>query len=420
MRTAGSETSRSGQPTTGARGERLARRLAAVLSGQIPWPTKLRLEPMLDRFDDLCDAEISRWLDVPPRRAAALRRELARGIRDLVPAELARVADLPADLLIPGDAAYPIRLNDLAQPPLLLYARSEIQLEALWRPPAAALVGPRNADPYGLECARGFAGDLAAAGVLIVSGFARGVDLACHRAAIEVGHTAAVLGCGLDVPYPTHHRCAADIARRGAVITEFPCGSEPRRWHFPLRNRLIAALGDLTLVVQASRRSGSLLTAHAALELGRDVWAVPGRLTDARSSGANLLLRDGAGVALRPRDLLETLGVDPVAEAVAEVEAESAGRAGEHADRDAASPHRVGASEADRTDDTTPRAHPPAAAHESLARRVLALLAGQSRSPEQLARGTGRPVAEVLATLGSLELEGLVRRAGGDRFAVVR
>jgi len=155
------------------------------------------------------------------------------------------------------------------------------------------------------EC---FAGRLAAAGVAVISGFARGIDAAAHRAALAAldGRTVAVLGCGLDVDYPRRQRdLAAAIAERGALVSEFPFGAEPRPWHFPIRNRVIAALAWATLVVQATPRSGSLITAHHAMELGRDVYAVPGRIFDESSLGTNHLLADGALVARSPEDLIE-------------------------------------------------------------------------------------------------------------------
>jgi DNA processing protein len=178
--------------------------------------------------------------------------------------------------------------------------------------PAVAIVGSRRADAYGREAAELFARSLAAAGVTIVSGFARGIDAAAHRSALATpgGRTIAVLGCGLAVDYPKGHGpLAAEIAAagRGAVVSEFPCRLIPRAWHFPLRNRSIAALAAGTLVVQAAHRSGSLITARHALDLGRDVWAVPGRIFDESSLGANALIRDGASLALHPADLLEVL-----------------------------------------------------------------------------------------------------------------
>ena len=158
--------------------------------------------------------------------------------------------------------------------------------------PAIAMVGSRAAVAYGLEAATLFARRLAEAGLTIVSGLARGVDTAAHRGALAAsgGLTVGVLGCGLDVRYPTGtDRLRRQIAGRGAVITEFPLGTPPNKYNFPIRNRIIAALASGTLVVQGEARSGSLITARLALELGRDVYAVPGRIFDSRSAGPNAL-----------------------------------------------------------------------------------------------------------------------------------
>ncbi|MDX1384568.1 MAG: DNA-processing protein DprA, partial [Thermoanaerobaculia bacterium] len=177
---------------------------------------------------------------------------------------------------------------------------------------AVAIVGSRACDAYGRAAAELFAGRLAAAGLVVVSGLARGIDTFSHRAALAApdGRTVAVLGCGLGVDYP---RGSESLRRRileqGAIVTEFPPGCSPQPRNFPIRNRIIAALGHACLVVQAAKRSGSLITAHLALELGRDVFAVPGRIFDDRSAGTNALIRDGAHPVQSPDDLLETLPV---------------------------------------------------------------------------------------------------------------
>ena len=218
---------------------------------------------------------------------------------------LAEAERLGSRILTLEDPGYPAGLPHLTPPPPVLYIRGEIP-----ESPAVAIVGSRLADAYGLEAAELFARTLASAGVAIVSGFAQGIDATAHRAAMSVagGRTVAVLGCGLGVDYPRGHaRLADEIAGRGAVVSEFPCGMIPRAWHFPLRNRSIAALAAGTLVVQAALRSGSLITARHALDLGREVWAVPGRIFDESSLGANALIREGAHLAQHPMDLLEML-----------------------------------------------------------------------------------------------------------------
>lgn len=262
--------------------------------------------------------EMDRWTgqpDAPPERLAAaagvpraqIRKALAilPGAVEAAARATAETERLGGRILTLEDAGYPAGLRHLTPPPPVLYIRGEIP-----ETPAAAIVGSRKADAYGREAAELFARTLASAGVTIVSGFAQGIDAAAHRAAMAApgGRTVAVLGCGLGVDYPRGHaRLAEEIAGRGALVSEFPCGLIPRAWHFPLRNRSIAALAAATLVVQAAPRSGSLITARHALDLGRDVWAVPGRIFDEGSLGANALIREGAQLAQHPMDLLEML-----------------------------------------------------------------------------------------------------------------
>ena len=263
--------------------------------------------------------ELDRWFNVdggpePPPPASALgvpRGPYAKALALCEPAaelaarETAEVERLGGRLLTLDDPDYPVGLRQLSPPPPVIAVLGEIPAG-----PAVAIVGSRRADAYGQEAAELFARSLAAAGVTVVSGFARGIDAAAHRSALAApeGRTVAVLGCGLAIDYPRgHDRLAVEIAGRGAVISEFPCRLIPRAWHFPLRNRSIAALASATLVIQAAHGSGSLITARHALDLGRDVWAVPGRIFDERSQGANALIREGASLAQHPNDLLETL-----------------------------------------------------------------------------------------------------------------
>jgi DNA processing protein len=177
------------------------------------------------------------------------------------------------------------------------------------RTPAVAIVGTRRASPEGLRVARELGRGLAAAGITVVSGMALGVDSAAHEGALEGGgSTIAVLGCGADVPYP---RSKAALYRRivaeGAVVSEMPPGATPRKWTFPARNRIIAGLAQATIVVEAAQRSGSLITAEFALELGREVLAVPGSVRSWRSDGTNALIRDGATLVRDARDVLDAV-----------------------------------------------------------------------------------------------------------------
>jgi DNA processing protein len=205
------------------------------------------------------------------------------------------------------DPAYPAALrDDRAAPPIVAWSGE------LPAGPAVAVVGTRRASPDGLEVARGLGRGLAAAGVTVVSGMALGIDSAAHDGALQAGGpTVAVLAGGADIAYPRSKRALhARIRDCGAVISEAPPGFVPRRWCFPARNRIIAALASATIVVQAAVRSGSLITAELAMDLGRDIGAVPGSPLDWRSGGTNSLLRDGACVVRDPADALDlALGV---------------------------------------------------------------------------------------------------------------
>ena len=267
-----------------------------------------------------------------------------------------------------SDPAYPALLRELHDPPRRLYLRGG-SADVLPRP-AVAVVGARSCSPYGAHVARALARDLAAAGVVVVSGLARGIDGEAHRGALEGGGpTIAVLGCGIDRDYP---RANAALARRvresGVVVSEYEPGIDPAPWRFPARNRIIAGLALATVVVEARSRSGALATVDFALELGRDVFAVPGEITSALSAGTNGLLRQGAAPLLSANDVLAALGIEP-----------------------------------------PPPESPTLSAP---ARDLLAILGDGARTGDELVRILGRPSGDVAAALGELELAGLV--AAGD------
>jgi DNA processing protein len=208
---------------------------------------------------------------------------------------------------------YPASLRDLADPPRVLFCAGTIErLRELLAEPAATIVGSRRASPYALEVARQLGRGLAASGVTVVSGLALGIDAASHEGALEGGsQTIAVLACGPDLIYPSRHRALYRRLRRsGVVLSEMPPGTRALRWGFPARNRIMAALGAITVVVEAGDPSGSLITAHFAADLGRSVGAVPGRVTVSVAEGSNRLLRDGAVLIRGPEDVLdEVFGV---------------------------------------------------------------------------------------------------------------
>jgi DNA processing protein len=269
-----------------------------------------------------------------------------------------------------GQAGYPPQLAELHDPPSRLHLRGGPS-ELLSRP-SVAIVGARSCSPYGAQVARELAQSLAAAGLVVVSGLARGVDAEAHRGALAAGGlTVAVLGCGIDRDYPrAHAELARRIAESGLVVSEYPPGVEPSPWRFPARNRIIAGLAQATVVVEARERSGALITADFALELGREVFATPGEITSALSAGTNDLLRQGAAPLLSAEDVLVTLGVEPI-----------------------------------------PQALPGGLSPDSLA--VLERLSDGARTLDELVRATEIDPAGLAAVLTELELAGLIAAADG-------
>ena len=294
---------------------------------------------------------------------------------------LRRLAKLGIRWVPRRDDGYPARLRAIHDPPVGLFVRGDGPLDLLARP-CVAIVGARACSPYGSEVAAMLGNRLASAGVVVISGLARGVDAAAHRGALVTGITVAVLGCGIDRDYPrAHASLAADIAADGLLVSEYAPGVEPAPWRFPARNRIVAGLADATVVVEARARSGALITADLALEEGRDVLAVPGEITSHLSAGSNALLRLGATPATAASDVLEVLGIDPAVAAAS-----------------AAAPANLS--------DTT----------EVVAR----LVADAAIAVDEIIRRTGLGAAEVSAALTELELLGLVSEADGVYRGVMR
>ncbi len=295
--------------------------------------------------------------------------------------ETAEADRLGGRIVTLDDPGYPAGLRQLSPPPPVLCVRGEIPVG-----PAVAIVGSRRADAYGREAAELFAGTLAAEGVTVVSGFAQGIDATAHRSALAAGgRTVAVLGCGLGVDYPRGHGSLGDeIAAQGALVTEFPCSLPAPDLALPAPQPLLAALAAGTLVVQAALRSGSLITAHHALDLGREVWAVPGRIFDEGSLGTNALIREGAHLAQHPEDLLETL----LPRSAAQI--------------------------------ALPLAQTPVSSPElpeGFNGQVLAEIPqGSPRLAEEIAVRLDAPVDKVLGALLELELEGWVKRLPGSAY----
>lgn len=311
-------------------------------------------------------------------------------------AEMRQGAKAGARLLIHGEADYPRALLDLPDAPAILWALGDI---ALLNRPAVAMVGARNASSLGLRMARRLGQGLAAAGFTVVSGMARGIDTEAHASALaEEGpaRTVAVMAGGIDVIYPPENAAlAAEIAIKGCRISEQPPGLEPQARHFPLRNRLVSGLARAVIVVEAAAKSGSLITARTALDQGRDVMAVPGHPFDARASGCNMLLRDGALLVRGPGDVLEALGAPGPAPIVVQAEP----------------PMRL------------PPVPGPVAAQRPLKdiallhNMILSRLGPSPLAEDQLLRDLAVSPAELAPELLALELDGRIARQPGGLLA---
>lgn len=204
------------------------------------------------------------------------------------------------------DEEFPEKLRQIKNPPEGIYVRGQLPAEDK---PTVAIIGARRCSTYGREMAEWFAGELAAAGVQVVSGMAAGVDGIAQRASLRAGgRSFGVLGCGTDICYPTDNRDLYETLQKcGGILSEYAPGTPPDAFHFPMRNRIISGISDAVLVVEAKERSGTLITVDFALEQGREVFVLPGRITDSLSAGCNRLLRQGAGIALSPKDILEEM-----------------------------------------------------------------------------------------------------------------
>ncbi|MFZ5625642.1 MAG: DNA-processing protein DprA [Gemmatimonadota bacterium] len=297
---------------------------------------------------------------------------------------LAATAKLGGAALIPGDEAWPAALADIPDPPAVLFALGRVELV---RRPAVAIVGSRSHSAYGGEVTELLAEASAKAGIVVVSGMARGLDAVAHGAALDAGGASiGVLGNGLGIIYPAANRRLYErMVDTGLLLTEFPPGERPQAWTFPRRNRLISGLARATVVVEAAVGSGALITADQALEQGRDVLAVPGPITSPVSEGTNRLIRDGATPLLEVRDLLELFGI--------RTPSVPADKQGEF--------HLV-----------PPVELPPDLGDQ--ARAALEVLALGPRLVDDVAVALEVPAATALQELSMLELLGLVvREAGG-------
>lgn len=299
----------------------------------------------------------------------------ARSTLDLA-AELKQLESRGLRTIPMDDPKYPSRLKEIESPPVVLYTWGELLPEDQW---AAAVVGTRRATPYGKAVTAELAAGLAASGVTVVSGLARGIDGIAHQSALEAGgRSLAVLGSGLDQIYPPEHRnLAQSIAKSGAVVTDYSLGTRPEGGNFPARNRIIAGLSLAVIVVEAGESSGALITADFAAEQGRDVFAVPGRIYDRGSRGTNRLIASGAFPVTSVEDILEVLNLDVIAR-------------------------------------TVPRQ--PALPADATERRVLQVLTSEPIHIDELHARCELPIAELTAALSMLELRGQARQVGGMHY----
>lgn len=297
-----------------------------------------------------------------------------------------------------GDARYPENLREITTPPERLYVRGRFAEEDAL---AVAIVGSRAATSYGLAVAERLAADLATRGVTVVSGLARGIDSAAHRGALRAGgRTIAVLGSGVDVIYPPENRrLAGEIESHGVVVSQFEPGTRPLSGHFPARNRVIAGLALAVVVVEAAEKSGSLITAGLAGEMGREVMAVPGLLTSAQSVGAHRLIQDGAALIQGWEDVVSQLPL-------------------RWRDRITSTPVKTTAMRADPDRPDTSEAS-PVAHYQSEHSQLLGLIGEEPTDIDGIIERSGMTPGRASALLVTLEVEGRIRQLEGKRFVQV-
>ncbi|HYF38414.1 MAG TPA: DNA-processing protein DprA [Gemmatimonadales bacterium] len=360
-------------------------RMAYLALTQVPGMGPARLKTLLTAFSTANGAHSApfEFLCTLP----GFSRALASAIKS-TPLGTGRLIQEAADrlgakILIPDDPDYPELLRHIPDPPPVLFALGDTGL--LTRP-AAAIVGSREHSSYGAEVCRRVAAPAAEAGIVIVSGMARGLDAVAHAAALDSGGTTiGVLGNGPGVIYPAANRKLYErVATGGLLLSEFPPGERPNAGSFPRRNRLISGLSRVTVVIEAAEGSGALITAGTALDQGREVLAVPGNITSVTSVGCNRLIRDGATPLLEPADLLQHF--PEMAYKVPEPGLSITGPA------------------------------PLPATLSAAERQVALLLSTEPVHPDELAERCGRPIGEVLSILCGLEIAGITEQRAGRLF----
>ena len=342
----------------------------------------VRFRTLLDAFGSIEAAwhaapEDLRGCGIGPAAASSL----IEGRQKIDPSiELARVVAAGFDALTWKDEGYPDRLREIAQPPPVLYADGRIEARDRW---AVAVVGTRRPSAYGMSAARDLGRVLAGNGVVVISGLARGIDAIAHQAALDAGgRTVAVLGSGLDEVYPPEHRgLASRIRSNGAVLSDYPLGTEPDAANFPPRNRIISGLAAAVVVVEAGEGSGALITADFGAEQGREVFAVPGSIYSRTSRGCHRLIENGARPLVAFEDVLEAINM------------EAAVMAG---------------------------SQPEVLPEDETERSVIGCLSAEPVHVDELHIRSGLPVATLTATLALLELKGLARQVGGMHYVRLR
>ncbi len=352
-----------------------------VAAGRIPRFGRVRIGLLEQRFGALERA----WRATPGElRACGLDEASARAFvqgRDSIDldAEMRKLEGAGVTPLTWNDERYPPRLKEIDDRPPVLYARGELTPADEW---AVAIVGTRRATVYGRQAAEEFASGLARSRVTVISGLARGIDALAHRAAIEAGgRTIAVQACGLDLVYPPEHRrLAEEIIGVGAIVSDYPLGTQPRSEYFPRRNRILSGMSLGVLVIEGDTKSGALITARRALEQNREVFAVPGSIYSPGSRGTNKLIQDGeAKLVSCVDDVLEELNLT-----MAE--------------------HQLEMAELIPADDTEIS--------------LLQVLSGEPIHIDEVRRQSGLPIAAVSSGLAMLELKGLVKQVG--RMSYIR
>jgi len=342
----------------------------------------VRLQTLIQHFGS---AEAA-WHATPPElRAAGLSARLAERVAEAracvdLDKLWEQIAAQGIRILTWEDELYPPRLKEIEQPPPVLYVRGELLPEDHF---AVAVVGTRKATAYGRQVTEELAAFLAAQGVTIVSGLARGVDAIAHSAALKAGgRTLAVLGCGVDRIYPPENRALAQqILERGALLSDYPPGTAPESSNFPPRNRIISGLAMAVVVVEAGETSGALLTAEFAAEQGREVFAVPGSILAPQSKGTNRLIQNGALPLLSPQDVLQALNLT-----------------------------RLGEQQAARK----------ILPSDEVEARLMNVLSDEPLHVDEIRHRSGLPIEKVSAVLVMMELKGMVRQVGGMHYVALR